>query len=88
MLEYPCFFDNIQKLEGYLADGVDLILTSHYTPENLKDVQTKIDYLKELKRIAAGCANKDEFKAAVEKEYPTYSGQNYLDMTAGFFFAE
>ena len=78
----------IAQLEGYLADGVDLVLTSHYTPEDLKDVQAKIDYLKELKRIAAGCVTKDEFKAAVEKEYPKYSGQNYLDMTAGFFFAE
>ena len=27
-------------------------------------------------------------KQRKEKEYPTYSGQNYLDMTAGFFFAE
>lgn len=27
-------------------------------------------------------------KQRKEKEYPNYSGQNYLDMTAGFFFAE
>lgn len=78
----------IAQLESYLAKGFDLVLTSHYTPEDLKDVQAKIDYLKELKRIAAESKSKEGFKAAVEKEYAEYSGQNYLDMTAGFFFAE
>lgn len=78
----------IAQLEGYLSNGFDLVLTSHYTPEDLKDVQVKIDYLKELKRIASECESGADFKAAVEKEYPEYSGQNYLDMTTGFFFAE
>lgn len=77
----------IAELRGYIEKGYDLILTSHYTPEDLKDAQTKIEYLENLKKIAAGVQNSDEFKAAVGKEYPQYSGQNYLDMTAGFFFA-
>ncbi len=77
----------IAQLNGYIAKGYDLILTSHYTPEDLKDAQTKIDYLKNLKRIAAECPDSDSFKKKVENEYPDYSGQNYLDMTAGFFFA-
>ena len=76
----------IAQLNGYIAKGYDLILTSHYTPEDLKDAQTKIDYLEELKAIAAECSDAESFKAMVEKEYPGYSGQNYLDMTAGFFF--
>ena len=77
----------IAELQGYIEKGYDLILTSHYTPEDLKDAQTKIDYLENLKKIAAGVQNADEFKAEVGKQYPQYSGQNYLDMTAGFFFA-
>lgn len=77
----------IAELRGYIAKGYDLILTSHYTPEDLKDAQTKIDYLENLKKIAADCADADSFKAEVQKQYPAYSGQNYLDMTAGFFFA-
>lgn len=77
----------IAQLNGYIAKGYDLILTSHYTPEDLKDAQTKIDYLEELKKIAAECSDSDSFKKRVEKEYPNYSGQNYLDMTAGFFYA-
>lgn len=77
----------IAELRSYIEKGYDLILTSHYTPEDLKDVQTKIDYLENLKKIAASVGSADEFKAEVQKQYPAYSGQNYLDMTAGFFYA-
>ncbi len=77
----------ISELKSYIERGIDLVLTSHYTPEDLKDVQTKIDYLENLKRIASGCTNADEFKTEVNKQYPSYSGANYLDMTAGFFFS-
>ena len=77
----------VAQLNEYIAKGYDLILTSHYTPEDLKDAQTKIDYLNNLKVIAEKCADADEFKAEVKKQYSDYSGGNYLDMTAGFFFA-
>lgn len=77
----------IAQLRDYIAKGYDLILTSHYTPEDLKDAQTKIDYLETLKGIAEKCSDAADFKAEVEKQYPNYSGGNYLDMTAGFFFA-
>lgn len=76
----------IAELRGYIEKGYDLILTSHYTPEDLKDAQTKIDYLENLKKIAAGVQNADEFKAEVGEQYPQYGGRNYLDMTAGFFY--
>lgn len=77
----------IAELKNYIKKGFDLILTSHYTPEDLKDAQTKIAYLENLKKIAACSSNAESFKAAVREQYPEYSGQNYLDMTAGFFFA-
>lgn len=76
----------IAQLEGYRTKGYTLILTSHYTPEDLKDADTKIAYLQNLKQIAAGCADAGAFKEAVNAAYPHYSGGNYLDMTAGFFF--
>lgn len=76
----------IAQLNDYISKGYDLILTSHYTPEDLKDAQTKIDYLENLKTIAEKCSNADEFKAEVQKQYSDYSGENYLDMTTGFFF--
>lgn len=78
----------IAAWNGYIEKGYDLILTSHYTPEDLKDAQTKIDYLENLKKIAANCADADSFKAELQRQYPAYNGQNYLDMTAGFFYAE
>jgi len=77
----------LAQLNGYVKAGYDLVLTSHYTPEDLKDVAAKTDYIKELKTLAAKCKNAEEFKAAVKAEYPNYSGENYLDMTVGFFFA-
>ena len=77
----------ITQLRGYISNGYNLILTSHYTPENLKDAETKISYLENLKTIAAGCSDADSFKSEVQKQYPEYSGENYLAMTAGFFFS-
>lgn len=76
----------IGQLNAYIADGVDMVLTSHYTPEDLKDVETKIAYLEDLKGIAANSADAATFKAAVQKKYPAYSGENYLNMTVGMFF--
>ena len=77
----------IAQLNGYITNGYTLILTSHYTPEDLKDAEAKIAYLKNLKKIASGCKTAGEFRAKVKEQYPDYSGENYLDMTAGFFFA-
>lgn len=78
----------IAELKDYIKKGYSLILTSHYTPEDLKDAETKIAYLESLKEIAAKCCDADSFKAEVGKRYPQYGGQNYLDMTAGFFFGK
>lgn len=75
-----------KQLEGYLEKGYMLVLTSHYTPEDLKDVETKLAYLKRLEEIAAACGSAGKFKTAVMREYPNYGGENYLDMTAGFFY--
>ncbi len=78
----------IAQLNGYIAKGYSLILTSHYTPEDLKDAEAKIAYLENLKKIALDCNTADEFKNKVKEQYPDYSGNNYLDMTAGFFFEQ
>lgn len=59
--------------------GFELNLTYHD--------ETKIEYLKVLKEIAKNSSNAKEFKEKVKAEFPEYSGLNYLDMTAGFFFS-
>ncbi len=76
----------IANLKGYLDRGFEIFLSAHYGPETRKDVQTKIDYLQMLKSVAAECKDAEEFKARVNEKCPGYSGANYLDMTAGFFF--
>ena len=76
----------IANLKGYLDRGFQIFLSAHYGPETRQDVQTQIDYLEMLKEVASGCSSADEFKAAVNERCPEYSGANYLDMTAGFFF--
>lgn len=63
-----------------------MILSSHYVPETLKDVDTKIDYLENLKELAKKSENAEAFEKKVKDRYSEYSGLNYLDMTAGFFF--
>lgn len=78
----------LSQLNYYLRKGFDLVLTSHYTPEDLKDVRTKIAYLTELKEITLDSESADEMRARVQAKYPHYSGQNYLDMTVGFFFPQ
>lgn len=76
----------IAQLKRYIASGYQLILSSHYTPENLKDVQTKISYLEEVKKLVKNCTDAESFKKEMNKRFPSYSGENYLDMTARFFF--
>lgn len=76
----------ISQLTYYIRRSFELVLTAHYTPEDLKDAQTKVAYLKQLKEIARTCENAVKMKEKVEKAYPNYSGMNYLDMTVGFFF--
>lgn len=77
----------VAQLQGLMDNNVDLVLTSHYTPEDLKDVRTKIAYVQDLVSIASASGDADEFKRAVARAYPDYAGQNYLDMTAAAFFS-
>ena len=78
----------VDTLKGYIEKNYNLILTSHYIPEDIKAVDTKISYIETLLNIASTCKNKDEMIEKVKEEYSNYSGVNYLEMTAGFFFGE
>ena len=78
----------ITQLNGYKEKSYNLVLSSHYVPETIKDVDTKIAYLKELKELAKNSSNTNDFKDKVKAKFPAYSGLNYLDMTAGYFFPQ
>ncbi len=60
----------ISQLNYYIRKGFTLILTAHYTPEDLKDAETKIAYLKDLKEISFACENAEEMKKKVQKNMP------------------
>lgn len=78
----------IEKLKKYVDKNYNLILTSHYIPEDIKAVETKIAYIKRLLNIASDCKNANEMIEKVKSEYPNFSGINYLEMTANFFFPQ
>ena len=78
----------IAQLKGYQEKGYNLVLSSHYVPETMADVDTKIAYIEDLKVLAKESSNAEEFKDKVKAKFPTYSGLNYLYMTAGYFFPE
>ena len=78
----------IEQLKRYKENGYNLVLSSHYTPETLKDVDTKIAYLEDLKKIAKESKDANDFENKVKAQYPEYSRLNYLDMTAEFFFPQ
>lgn len=78
----------IETLKGYIKKNYNLILTSHYIPEDIKTVSMKIAYIETLLNIASTCNSKEEMIEKIKAEYPNYSGVNYLEMTAGFFCGE
>ena len=78
----------IAQLKRYKENGYNLVLSSHYTTETLKDVDTKIAYLEDLKKIAKESKDANDFENKVKAQYPEYSGLNYLDMTSGMFFPQ
>jgi hypothetical protein len=78
----------ITQFKSFIAKKYDIILSSHHMPENIKDVEIKISYLEKIKEIAAHSQSAQDFKSGVKKAFSGYHGDNYLDMTAGFFFPE
>lgn len=78
----------IKTLEGYIKKNYNLILTSHYIPEKIEAVKTKIAYIKNILSISEKCNSADEMIKKVKEKYPNYSGLNYLEMTANFFFSQ
>lgn len=73
-------------LRGYQSKGYAMILSSHSTPEGQDAVTEKIAYVTRAKELAAANASAESFTAAMKEAFPEYTGENYLDMSAGFLF--
>lgn len=78
----------LNELETFKKEGVKLVLSSHYIPESIEDVDTKIDYINRVVQIASTSTSREEFKKKVKKEFLNYLGDNYLDITSSSFFAK
>lgn len=77
----------ISQLEGYKAKNYALVLSSHYEPEELSACDTKIAYVKKAKELCSTCSDSKTFIEEMKKNFPSYSGVNYIEMTAGMCFA-
>lgn len=78
----------LQTLKDYITKGYQIILTSHYIPETIQDVQAKIEYIQTILRFVHENKTKEEFLKAVQQTYTNYSGLNYLEMTASAFYPQ
>ena len=84
----PYIEAEISELKGYQEKGYALILTSHHAPESKEGVAEKIANLEKVVELAKTSKNREEFISAVKASFPDYSGEAYLEMSAGALFAE
>ena len=76
----------LETLKGYQSAGYDMILTAHSGVEGQDAVTEKISYVEKAKELAENNDNADSFMAAVKEAFPDYTGENYLEMSAGYLF--
>lgn len=76
-----------KKLMQHCVDkNYTLIFTGHYIPEPPQAAVAKIAYIEKLLEIIKEVDSAAEMIAKAKIAFPDYSGENYLEMTAGFFF--
>jgi hypothetical protein len=80
--------DMIARFEEYKQQNCVLVLSGHHTPEDVRDIQIKIDYLEKLRQIVQRSSTAKGFIDETKRSFPDYTGDQYLDMTAGFLFPE
>lgn len=76
----------IDTLKGYQSAGYDMILTAHSGVEGQDAVTEKISYVEKAKELAEANDNADSFMAAMKEAFPNYTGENYLEMSAGYLY--
>lgn len=76
----------LSVLKNYQDRNYNLILSAHSEPENQDAVTEKINYIRTVKNFSEKYSTKQEFIYNMKKEFPNYSGENYLEMTAGYLY--
>jgi hypothetical protein len=87
--------DSIDTIDGmihqmqYFEDKKPrLILSTHDTPASAEIASKKKGYLKTVKLLAQKSKDKDSFITNVKAAFPDYTGEHYLEMSAGALFPE
>ena len=76
----------LETLKGYQSAGYDMILTAHSGVEDQDAVTEKISYVEKAKELAENNDNAESFMAAMKEAFPDYTGENYLEMSAGYLY--
>ncbi len=76
----------LETLKGYQSAGYDMILTAHSGVEGQDAVTEKISYVEKAKELFASNDSADGFMAAMKEAFPNYTGENYLEMSAGYLY--
>lgn len=76
----------LNTLNNYKDNGYNMILSAHSEPEGQDAVEEKIAYVEKAKELYSECKTADEFISEMKKAYPNYSGENYLEISAGYLY--
>lgn len=76
----------LETLKGYQSAGYDMILTAHSGVEGQDAVTEKISYVEKAKELFASNDSADGFMSAMKEAFPDYTGENYLEMSAGYLY--
>lgn len=76
----------LSVLKKYQDKNYNLILSAHSEPERQDAVTEKINYIKTLEQFSKKYSEKQDFINNTKKEFPNYSGENYLEMTAEYLY--
>lgn len=78
----------LDTLHGYQDAEYGMILSGHSTPEDQDAVTEKIAYVETALELASSCSTAAEFTEAMQEAFPEYTGESYLEMSAGFLYPE
>ncbi len=78
---------SIKNFKKYLKKDYQTFLSSHHKPETKADMEIKLAYLKEMKKIVKQSKTGDKFVANMKSAFPTYK-EGYLMASAAQLFAD
>lgn len=76
----------IDTLRSYQSAGYDMILSAHSGVEGQDAVTEKIRYMEKAEELVKINDSADSFMAAMKEAFPDYTGENYLEMSAGYLY--